>query len=76
MLERLGGRDGIAEPPAMLRDAHYRAAASRGHGVGYVSPHDDPSGSRADYLPESLRGRAYYVPSGNGEEGGSGDRDG
>jgi len=69
-------RDGIAEPPAMLRDAHYRAAASRGHGVGYVSPHDDPSGSRADYLPESLRGRAYYVPSGNGEEGGSGDRDG
>jgi len=69
-------RDGIAEPPAMLRDAHYRAAASRGHGVGYVSPHDDRSGSRADYLPESLRGRAYYVPSGNGEEGGSGDRDG
>ena len=69
-------RDGIAEPPAMLRDAHYRAAASRGHGVGYVSPHDDPSGCRADYLPESLRGRAYYVPSGNGEEGGSGDRDG
>ena len=69
-------RDGIAEPPAMLRDAHYRAAASRGHGVGYVSPHDDPSRSGADYLPESLRGRAYYVPSGNGEEGGSGDRDG
>ncbi len=69
-------RDGIAEPPAMLRDAHYRAAASRGHGVGYVSPHDDPSASGADHLPESLRGRAYYVPSGNGEEGGSGDRDG
>jgi putative ATPase len=69
-------RDGIAEPPAMLRDAHYRAAASRGYGVGYVSPHDDPSRSGADYLPESLRGRAYYVPSGNGEEGGSGDRDG
>jgi putative ATPase len=69
-------RDGIAEPPAMLRDAHYRAAASRGHGVGYVSPHDDPSRSDADHLPESLRGRAYYVPSGNGEEGGSGDRDG
>jgi putative ATPase len=69
-------RDGIAEPPAMLRDAHYRAAASRGHGVGYVSPHDDPSRSGADYLPESVRGRAYYVPSGNGEESGSGDRDG
>ena len=52
----------------MLRDAHYRAAAARGHGVGYVSPHDDPSRSGADHLPESLRGRAYYVPSGNGEE--------
>ena len=69
-------RDGIAEPPAELRDAHYRAAASRGHGVGYVSPHDDPSRDGVDHLPESLRGRAYYVPSGNGEEGGSGDRDG
>ncbi len=69
-------RDGIAEPPPELRDAHYRAAASRGHGVGYVSPHDDPSRSGVDHLPEGLRGRAYYVPSGNGEEGGSGDRDG
>ncbi len=69
-------RDGIAEPPPELRDAHYRAAASRGHGVGYVSPHDDPSRGGVEHLPEGLRGRAYYVPSGNGEEGGSGDRDG
>ena len=30
----------------------------------------------AEHLPESLRGRTYYVPSGNGEEGGDGDRDG
>src|SRR6188508_723338 len=36
-------RDGIQPPPPPLRDSHYRAAASRGHGVGYVSPHDDPS---------------------------------
>ena len=61
-------RDGIGAPPPMLRDAHYRGAADRGHGVGYVSPHDDPAGSAADHLPESLRGRAYYVPSSNGEE--------
>ena len=61
-------REGIAAPPAELRGASYRGAADRGHGVGYVSPHDDPKGSLADHLPESLRGRAYYVPSSNGEE--------
>ena len=72
-------REGIAAPPAMLRDAHYRGAAVRGHGEGYVSPHVDPAGDGHDHLPEGLRGRTYYVPSGNGEEGeegGRGDRDG
>jgi putative ATPase len=72
-------RDGIAPPPAMLRDAHYRGAAARGHGEGYLSPHDDPSRAGIDHLPESLRGRAYYVPSSNGEEAegtADGDRDG
>ena len=52
----------------MLRDAHYRGAAARGHGEGYVSPHDDPGRAAVDHLPEGLRGRAYYVPSPNGEE--------
>ena len=61
-------RDGIEAPPAMLRDAHYRGAAARGHGTGYVSPHDDPGRGGIDHLPEGLRGRAYYVPSSNGEE--------
>ena len=61
-------REGIGSPPAMLRGAHYRGAADRGHGLGYVSPHDDPSRAGVDHLPESLRGRTYYVPSGNGEE--------
>ena len=69
-------RDGIGEPPAALRDAHYRGAATRGHGSGYVSPHDDPARAAVDHLPESLRGRTYYVASGNGEEGDGGDRDG
>ena len=31
---------------------------------------------RIDHLPDGLAGRTYYVPSGNGEEGGDGDRDG
>jgi putative ATPase len=72
-------REGIAAPPAMLRDTHYRGAADRGHGEGYVSPHDDPSRAGIDHLPESVRGRTYYVPSANGEEreeAQRGDRDG
>jgi putative ATPase len=67
---------GNERPPAMLRDTHYRGARALGHGEGYVSPHDDPAGFALEYLPEALRGRRYYRPSGNGEEGVDGDRDG
>ena len=73
-------RDGIAEPPAVLRGSGYRGAEARGHGQGYVSPHEDADAALVDHLPESLQGRAYYVPSGHGEESEedatSGDRDG
>src|SRR6185437_13989413 len=31
------------EVPVHLRDAHYKGAATLGHGEGYVYPHDDPS---------------------------------
>jgi putative ATPase len=61
-------REGIASPPAALRDTHYRGAAARGHGEGYVSPHEDPARATREYLPEGLRGRTYYVPSPTGEE--------
>jgi putative ATPase len=61
-------RDGIQPPPPPLRDSHYRAAASRGHGVGYVSPHDDPSSALDDHLPEGMQGRTYYRPSSTSEE--------
>ncbi len=61
-------RDGIAEPPAVLRGSGYRGAEARGHGQGYVSPHEDPDASLVDHLPEGLQGRTYYVPSGHGEE--------
>ena len=67
---------GIQPPPPALRDAHYAGARERGHGEGYVSPHDDPQAPPADHLPDGLEGRTYYVPSGNGEESGDGDRDG
>ena len=37
---------GNARLPAMLRSTgHKGAAKARGHGEGYVSPHDDPAGS-------------------------------
>jgi putative ATPase len=68
-------RGGNLRPPAMLRDAHYAGAKKLGHGEGYVYPHDDPRGFDVDYLPEELRGRKYYRPSGNGEEATDGSRD-
>jgi len=55
-------RSGVhQEVPAHLRDAHYKGAASLGHGEGYVYPHDDPSGVVAQqYRPDALEGRVYY----------------
>jgi putative ATPase len=59
---------GNLRPPKPLRDAHYRGAKKFGHGQGYVYPHDDPRGFDIDYLPDELKGRTYYRPSGTGEE--------
>ena len=61
--------EGAKAPPALLRSTGYAGAAARGHGEGYVSTHDDPLGHTPPYLPEELRGRSYYRPSGAGEEG-------
>ena len=64
---------GNARPPAMLRSTGHKAAAkARGHGEGYVSPHDDPSGFEVSYLPEELQGRRYYRPGSRGEESADG----
>jgi putative ATPase len=60
---------GAVRPPKTLRDTHYYGARKLGHGEGYVYPPDDPSGYEADYLPDELKGRRYYQPSGSGEEG-------
>jgi putative ATPase len=60
---------GNVRPPAMLRSTgHARAAKARGHGEGYVYPHDDGAGFALQYLPEELAGRRYYRPSGEGDE--------
>jgi putative ATPase len=62
---------GQTRPPDALRDASYYGAKKLGRGKGYVYPHDDPSGFEADNLPDPLKGKRYYRPSGSGEESGS-----
>jgi len=58
-----------AEVPNHLRDAS-RDADSFGHGEGYVYPHAYRDHWAAQqYLPNSLRGRTFYIPSSSGYEG-------
>jgi putative ATPase len=59
---------GHVRPPDALRDTSYPGARRLGRGKGYVYPHDDPRGFETDHLPEPLKGRTYYRPSGSGEE--------
>jgi putative ATPase len=59
---------GHLRPPDAVRDAHYPGAKKLGRGQGYIYPPDDPRGYDVDYLPDKLKGRTYYRPSGNGEE--------
>jgi putative ATPase len=59
----------IGEVPAHLRDAHYKGAASLGHGVDYDYPHDHPEGWIAQqYLPDEQRDKRYYEPTEHGAE--------
>jgi putative ATPase len=67
---------GNARPPAMLRSTgHTQAARARGHGKGYLYPHDDEAGFELSYLPEALAGRRYYRPTGGGKEAADGGED-
>lgn len=60
---------GAGEVPVHLRDAHYKGAASLGHGDGYRYPHDDERGwVEQDYLPEEVAGQVFYDPSPHGFE--------
>jgi putative ATPase len=58
---------GNVKPPKSLRDGSFYGR-QLGNGKGYVYPHSDPRGFEVDYLPDELKGRTYYEPSGNGEE--------
>jgi putative ATPase len=58
---------GNVKPPKALRDGSYYGRRL-GHGRGYIYPHDDPRGFEVDHLPDELKGRTYYRPSGAGEE--------
>lgn len=61
---------GTGEVPPHLRDAHYKGAASLGHGDGYRYPHNDPRGwVEQQYLPDEMVGRVFYEPSPHGDEG-------
>jgi len=69
---RAGARGDV---PLHLRDAHYRGAASLGHGDGYRYPHDYEGGwVDQQYRPEGLEGHVYYEPSENGLEPELGER--
>jgi putative ATPase len=58
-----------AQVPNHLRDAS-RDAESFGHGEGYIYPHAYRDHWAAQqYLPNTLRGRTFYIPSCVGYEG-------
>src|ERR1700758_267501 len=61
---------GHLNPPDAIRSSAYPGAAKLGRGKGYVYPHENQAGFDVDYLPDELKGRIYYEPSGNGEEAG------
>lgn len=67
---RAAVRDGdVGEVPAHLRDAHYAAASTVGHGVGYEYPHAHEEGwVDQQYLPDGLTDRQWYRPSRHGFE--------
>ena len=55
--------------PNHLRDAHYKGASKLGHGIGYQYAHDYPNHYvKQQYLPDSLVGTKFYVPTENGYE--------
>jgi putative ATPase len=64
---------GHLRPPAALRGTGYYGAKKLGRGQGYIYPHSDPRGFDVDHLPDELKGRRYYRPSGSGEEKGDDD---
>lgn len=59
----------LGEVPVHLRDAHYPAAKTLGHGGGYRYPHDAAPGWVAqEYRPDPVVARPYYEPGIHGAE--------
>ncbi|PYZ94160.1 replication-associated recombination protein RarA [Salipaludibacillus keqinensis] len=57
------------EVPVHLRDAHYKGASKLGHGEGYLYPHHYENHYVVQqYLPDHLKRRTFYHPSGSGYE--------
>ena len=55
--------------PIHLRDTSYRGASKYGNGVGYKYPHDySRHYVEQEYMPLSVRGKRYYIPSEQGTE--------
>ena len=62
-------RSGNLPIPPHLQDAHYKGAATLGHGTGYKYAHDYKNHYvKQQYLPYELTGKKYYEPSWNGYE--------
>ncbi|MCO1600120.1 replication-associated recombination protein A [Desulfosporosinus nitroreducens] len=57
------------EVPPQLKDGHYPGAEKLGNGKGYLYPHSYP-GHWVDqtYLPPTVQGQTFYVPSKMGKE--------
>lgn len=55
--------------PVHLRDAHYPGAQKMGHGTGYLYPHSYPGHwVKQDYLPSSVQGEVFFMPSNIGKD--------
>ncbi len=62
------GERSAAIPP-YLQDSHYKGAASLGRGLGYKYAHDFKNHYvKQQYLPDELKDKSFYEPSGNGYE--------
>lgn len=59
----------VGSVPIHLRDSSYKGAKQWGHGKEYHYPHNYPNAFVAQsYLPEELKGAAYYNPTDRGYE--------
>ena len=63
-------KESYDEPvPIHLRDTAYAGAKKLGYGMGYRYPHDYPGHwVEQKYMPPSIEGHVYYVPSQMGNE--------